>query len=915
MRGDHKVLIDIARAALARHGDGDWNVEPGDMWWRVNPIKGRVADQGWKLHVGATPLSAPVVLARAVEVLTADACAFKFARDLDVVGTLVSNRVDRGRGGKFLTAYPADDDQFRRLGARLDEVTDGLPGPVILSDRAWRPGSLVHYRFGVFAAAPVLTNDGKFESMLTAPDGRLVKDERLAWFSPPTWARSPLSERETTRPVHTAPSGGVIIADRFVVKRAIRHSYRGGVFVALDQRTGAEVALKQARPHALSSLDGRDARDLLRREAAVLAQLGPLGLSPALVSLVQQQENLFLAEELIPGVTLRVWARERAAGARDGSGVPVVDAVDLAGQLVDLVAAVHGQDLVIRDLSPNNIMVTPDGRLRLVDLEQAVTPDTRVGAVFTPGYGAPEVLAAPRLGPAPSARADLYSVGATILYLAAGVDPVPLTDRPTDARMQGLVGQLARDMPAVRRLAPAVLGLTGAEPDQRWSLQRTRDFLAGTIVTAFPMSERTGQPPPPAFTAHDVDLSERLLIDGIEHLIRTMTPEKSRLWPGDAFGSDHDPCNVQQGAAGVLGVLTRAARDLGGDRLRRAVARAAAWVDQRRFSISLILPGLYFGRSGTAWALHDAATVLGDAELAAHAVELAKRVPVPWPNPDICHGTAGAGMAQLFLWQATGDAEFEDRARRAADSVLAAAVQRGANLFWPVPDTFESRLAGLTHYGYAHGVAGTGTFLLYAGIAFDVQEYLDAARRAGDTLVAGADIKDDAAWWPPTEIQGEPSQAGWLHWCSGSAGVGTFLVRLWHITGDERFAHLSEAAAVAIHRQRWLSNPSACHGLAGHGDFLLDLAHFTGQQRYRDWAHDVAATIGAHHVVRDGLAVLPGDIGDEVTSGYNTGLAGPLGFILRLRHGGARWWMPDQLLDPPHPWAPSRHRDEGRYRR
>ena len=118
------------------------------------------------------------------------------------------------------------------------------------------------------AAAPVLTNDGKFESMLTAPDGRLVKDERRAWFSPPEWAASPLSEREMTRPADAAPSGGVTIVDRFVVKRAIRHSYRGGVFVAVDQRTGAEVALKQARPHTLSSLDGTDARDLLRREAA-----------------------------------------------------------------------------------------------------------------------------------------------------------------------------------------------------------------------------------------------------------------------------------------------------------------------------------------------------------------------------------------------------------------------------------------------------------------------------------------------------------------------------------------------------------------------------------------------------------------------------------------------------------------------
>jgi serine/threonine protein kinase len=893
--GDGQVLIDIVRAVVARRGTEEWTVEPHGTWCRVNPPHTPMPNQGWKLHVSATPLSAPVVLARVADVLAGAGCVFKFARDLDTVGWLVSGQVDRGRAGKFITAYPIGDDQFRRLGARLDEVTDGLPGPAILSDRAWRPGSLVQYRFGVFAAAPVLTNDGTFESMLTGPDGRLLKDERRAWFSPPAWAVLPLADHP--RAADPAPGGGVIIADRFVVKRAIRHSYRGGVFRAMDQRTGCEVALKQARPHTLSALDGTDSRDLLRREAAVLAQLGPLGLSPAPVALVEQQENLFLAEELVAGTTLRVWARERAVGAGGGHGVPAGEAVDLARQLVDLVAAVHDQGLVLRDLSPNNVMVTPEGRLRLVDLEYAATPGARVGAVFTPGYAAPEVLTAPRFGPAPPATADLYSVGATMVYLAAGVDPWPVADRPTEARMRGVVGQLARDMPAVRQLACAVLGLTSAEPDQRWSLRRTRAFLAGTIAA------------PRAASTPESDLTERLLSDGLTHLVRTMQPHQSRLWPGDESGSDHDPSNVQQGAAGVLGVLTRAARDLGGDQLRRAVATTAAWIDERRLAISPLLPGLYFGRSGTAWALHDAAMLLGDVGLGAHAIALAKRVPVSWPNPDICHGTAGAGMAALYLWKATGDAELADRAREAADSVLAAAVERGGNLFWPVPDTFDSGLAGLTHYGYAHGVAGAGTFLLYAGIALGRGEYLDAARRAGDTLAAGADVEGDAAWWPPS--QSEPGQSRWLHWCSGSAGVGTFLVRLWQVTGDERFRSLSEKAAVAIHRQRWYSNTSACHGLAGHGDFLLDLAHFTGRQRYRDWAHDVAAAIGARHVVRDGLAVLPGETGTDVTAGYNTGMAGPLGFILRLRHGGARWWMPDQLLDKEGDNDGHGHRDAG----
>ena len=59
--------------------------------------------------------------------------------------------------------------------------------PAILSDRRYRPGSIVQYRFGAFRGVPVLTNDGSFEARLAAPDGSLVADPRKPWFTPPAW--------------------------------------------------------------------------------------------------------------------------------------------------------------------------------------------------------------------------------------------------------------------------------------------------------------------------------------------------------------------------------------------------------------------------------------------------------------------------------------------------------------------------------------------------------------------------------------------------------------------------------------------------------------------------------------------------------------------------------------------------------
>jgi lantibiotic modifying enzyme len=222
---------------------------------------------------------------------------------------------------------------------------------------------------------------------------------------------------------------------------------------------------------------------------------------------------------------------------------------------------------------------------------------------------------------------------------------------------------------------------------------------------------------------------------------------------------------------------------------------------------------------------------------------------------------------------------------------------RGSATMWPIPAGFDSSLAGLEHYGFAHGVAGAGTFLMYASLAGQQESFLTAALQAGHTLSLAARRDGDGATWPtsPGEDSGGPN---FQHWCSGASGVGTFLIRLWHITGDKRFLELADQAAVTIRRQRWCAGNSACHGLAGDGEFLLDMARFTDQGKYMEWAQEIATVIYARRRYLDGLAVACGEDATTVTADFNTGLGGIIGFLLRLRHQTPRWWMADHLLSP-----------------
>lgn len=891
-------MVELVRSTLDGDGDGAWDLWLDGIWCYVRPPGHRVREQGWKLHVSATRASATTVLHRAVEVIATHRCAFKFASSLEQVNLLNSRHYPRGGAGKFITVYPDDEQQFVALAADLDKATDGLAGPSILSDRPYRSGSLVHYRYGAFTGKVQLSNDGDYRTMLARPDGSLVEDRRDAWFSVPGWAAPPLPAQEAAReaaagegaqrPAGRAPGGvrRVLLGDRFVVGQAIRHANKGGVFRAVDSSSGADAVVKQARPHVETTESGGDVRDGLRHEAEMLDRLASMGVAPRKLDLFEQDGHLFLAEELLPGVPLRRWVSEQAG---DAPGMPWQPALELARSLTDLVGAVHSAGVVLRDLSPGNVMIDEAGRPRLIDLELAAEPGAAAVVAGTPGYVAPEQLA----GQPPTAAADLYSLGAILFLLATGTDPAFLEDRPKTRsaarRAGGWLASVATASPAARLLGPLVLGLLEDSPSRRWNFEQVCVFLAGA----------EGPPranPAPSRPTVGADL-DRLIADGLEHLLDTMTPTAGdRLWPTTCFGTGTDPSALQHGAAGPIEVLARAASlELADpDRLRHALAAACSWVERRLAGEPKVLPGLFFGRAGTIWALHDAAGVLGDQALAARAVERCRTLPVRWPNPDVTHGSAGAGLANLHLWShRRGDLGLRRRVLECADGLIASADRSHPDqVQWTVPADFDSRFAGTSHYGFAHGLAGIAWFLLAAGQATGRADCMELAGLAGQTLAAAAHVADGAAWWRARPA--DPPEMRLLHWCHGASGVGTFLVRLAGATGDSRARELAERAGVAVRRARWQGSPAACHGLAGNGDFLLDLADELGEPRYRAWAEEMAEGILAQHAVRDGRMLVPDDTGKGVAADFGGGLSGALAFLIRLRHGGPRAWMADE---------------------
>jgi len=182
------------------------------------------------------------------------------------------------------------------------------------------------------------------------------------------------------------------------------------------------------------------------REYTALARVNHPGVVAALGQGVAEGRP-FMVMEYIQGVDLRVYAnklRLRPPAERAAEVQRIGEALCLA------LEAVHAAGLIHRDVKPSNVMLDERGRPRLTDFGVVKDADsaerTRAGIlVGTAAYASPEQIR----GEALDARADLYGLGCTLYFLAAGQRPYPGSDRAAV-----VASHLRAEVPRVRQIDP-----------------------------------------------------------------------------------------------------------------------------------------------------------------------------------------------------------------------------------------------------------------------------------------------------------------------------------------------------------------------------------------------------------------------------------------------------------------------------
>ena len=206
---------------------------------------------------------------------------------------------------------------------------------------------------------------------------------------------------------------GRMLDRRYHVRSRIAHGGMATVYLATDTRLDREVALKVMHADL-----ARDAEFVARfiGEAKSVAQLSHQNIV-AVFDQGADGEYLFLAMEYVPGRTLRSLMRERGWFTWQ-EALGIMDPI-LAG-----LAAAHQAGIVHRDVKPENVLITPDGRVKVVDFglarASAAVGNTRAGQIIgSVAYIAPEQVT----GAVTDARTDVYSAGVLLFEMLTGRQP------------------------------------------------------------------------------------------------------------------------------------------------------------------------------------------------------------------------------------------------------------------------------------------------------------------------------------------------------------------------------------------------------------------------------------------------------------------------------------------------------------
>lgn len=235
------------------------------------------------------------------------------------------------------------------------------------------------------------------------------------------WLQS-LSDGNIRKNIEPLREGALLQEGRYQIIDKIGIGGEGTAYQALDREELAsgkvkKVVLKETIiPPYLDRPAEYETLEKIKKETEILASIKS--------DLVVQCHGFFLEDrrtyivlEYIEGKNLRQYVKERGP-------LPQAEVVRLALIMCDILEALHSKQVIHRDFTPDNIIIAPDGSLKLIDF--AVATENREGVTGTI-VGKHSYVPAEQFRGYAENRSDIYAMASTLFFLLTGIDPEPIT--------------------------------------------------------------------------------------------------------------------------------------------------------------------------------------------------------------------------------------------------------------------------------------------------------------------------------------------------------------------------------------------------------------------------------------------------------------------------------------------------------
>ena len=250
---------------------------------------------------------------------------------------------------------------------------------------------------------------------------------------------------QVEQPIHIVP--GTILDDKYMLGRVLGYGGFGVTYIGWDLVLQRKVAIKEYLPSEFSTraygetkvavFSGdkakqfEDGKAKFIDEAKRLAKFqGEKGIVNIFDSF-EENGTAYIVMEYLEGETLEEYLR------REGK-IPAEKAVKLLSPVIESLDKVHTVGIIHRDVSPDNIMITKDGRVKLIDFGAAryatTTASRSLTVIIKPGYSPEEQYTSRG---EQGAYTDVYSLGAVLYKMVTGEKPPDALERRANYEKKG----------------------------------------------------------------------------------------------------------------------------------------------------------------------------------------------------------------------------------------------------------------------------------------------------------------------------------------------------------------------------------------------------------------------------------------------------------------------------------------------